>query len=266
MDLKLSGKRALVTGSSAGLGEAIVKLLAAEGVAVVVHGRDADRTHAVAKAIHTAGGRADIALGDLATDAGADAVTVAALAGGPIDILVNNAGVYHHLTWMEATARRWAETYEMNVLSGVRMIQRLVPMMREGRWGRVIQIGGGLAIQPIPMQPDYNASLAARHNLAVSLARELKGSGVTSNVVAPGAILVPSVERLLMEIAPRFGWGDTWEQIEAGAVRDMIPNDVGRLGRPEEIAAAVAYLASPLTDYVSGAVLRVDGGTIRSVH
>src|SRR6266403_4306355 len=85
MDLKLSGKRALVTGSSAGLGEAIVQLLAAEGVAVVVHGRDADRTHAVAKAIHTAGGRADIALGDLATDAGADAVTVAALAGGPID-------------------------------------------------------------------------------------------------------------------------------------------------------------------------------------
>ena len=102
MDLKLSGKRALVTGSSAGLGEAIVKLLAAEGVAVVVHGRDADRTHAVAKAIHTAGGRADIALGDLATDAGADAVTVAALAGGPIDILVNNAGVYHHLTGREA--------------------------------------------------------------------------------------------------------------------------------------------------------------------
>ena len=111
MDLKLSGKRALATGSSAGLGEAIVKLLAAEGVAVVVHGRDADRTHAVAKAIHTAGGRADIAIGDLATDAGADAVTVAALAGGPIDILVNNAGVYHHLTWMEATPRRWAETY-----------------------------------------------------------------------------------------------------------------------------------------------------------
>ena len=167
MDLKLSGKRALVTGSSAGLGEAIVKLLAAEGVPVVVHGRDADRTHAVAKAIHTAGGRADIALGDLATDAGADAVTVAALAGGPIDILVNNARVYHHLTWVEATPRRWAETYEMNVLSGVR-----------------IQIGG-LAIQPIPMQPDYNASLAARHNLAVSLARKLKGSGVTSNVVPP---------------------------------------------------------------------------------
>src|SRR4029077_4590685 len=99
--------------------------------------------------------------------------------------------------------------------------------VRARGWGRGIQIGGGLAQQPIAMQPDYNASLAARHNLAVSLARELKDSGVTSNVVAPGAILVPSVEKLLREIAPRHGWGETWDQIEAGAVRDMIPNDVG---------------------------------------
>ena len=84
--------------------------------------------------------------------------------------------------------------------------------------------------------------------------------------MAPGAILVASVENLLVEVAPRYGWGERWEEIERGCVRDMIPNDVGRLGRPEEIAAAVAYLASPLADYVSGAVLRVDGGTIRSVH
>jgi 3-oxoacyl-[acyl-carrier protein] reductase len=102
--------------------------------------------------------------------------------------------------------------------------------------------------------------------IAVSLARELKGTGVTSNVLAPGAILVESVERLLVDIAPRFGWGDTWDEIERGCVRDMVPNDVGRLGRPEEIAAAVAYLASPHADYVSGAVLRLDGGTIRSVN
>jgi 3-oxoacyl-[acyl-carrier protein] reductase len=266
MDLKLAGKRALVTGSSAGLGEAIAKLLAAEGVAVIIHGRDDNRTKAVAHAIRTAGGCAEIALGDLGTDAGADAVTSAALAGGAVDILVNNAGAYHHLSWMEATPDRWIETYQSNVLSGVRMIHRLVPKMREKCWGRVIQIGGGLAIQPIAMQPDYEASLAARHNLAVSLARELKDTGVTSNVVAPGAILVSSVEKLLVDIAPRYGWGNTWEEIERGCVRDIVPNDVGRLGRPEEIAAAVAYLASPHADYVSGAVLRVDGGTIRSVN
>jgi 3-oxoacyl-[acyl-carrier protein] reductase len=266
MDLRLAGKRALVTGSSAGLGEAIAKFLAAEGAVVVVHGRNVGRIYAVAEAIHAAGGRAEIAIGDLSTDGGAETVVLAAQAGGDIDILVNNAGSYHRLTWMQATPDRWIETYQSNVVSSVRMIHRLVPRMKERRWGRVIQIGGGLAIQPIPMQPDYEASLAARHNLAVSLARELKDTGVTSNVVAPGAIRVPSVEELLVGIAPRFGWGTRWEDIERGCVRDMVPNDVGRLGRPEEVAAAVAYLASCHADYVSGAVLRVDGGTIRSVN
>ena len=264
MDLRLKGKRALVTGSTAGLGEAIAKLLAAEGVAIVVNGRNESRAVSVVDEIVAAGGLAEIAVGDLATDAGADAVAQKALAGGVIDILVNNAGYYHHLNWTTATPEIWMETYEVNVISAVRMIQRIVPTMRERGWGRVIQIGGGLGLQPIPMQPDYNASLAARHNLAVSLARELKDSGITSNVVAPGAILVPAVKQLLTEIAPRHGWGEAWEEIERGCVRDMVPNDVGRLGRPEEIAAAVAYLASPHADYVSGAVLRVDGGTIRS--
>ncbi|MGI8336652.1 SDR family NAD(P)-dependent oxidoreductase [Actinomadura scrupuli] len=266
MDLRLTGKRALVTGSSAGIGAEIARLLAAEGAGVVVHGRDKTRAEAVAEGIRADGGHAVVAVGDLSTDAGADAVTAAALAGGDIDILVNNAGSYEHLSWTEATAERWAATYETNVISGVRMIQRLVPRMRERRWGRVIQIGGGLAQQPIAAQPDYNASLAARHNLAVSLARELKDSGVTSNVVAPGAIRVAAVEELLTAVAPGFGWGETWEEIERGVVRDLVPNDVGRLGRPEEIASAVAYLASPLADYVSGATLRVDGGTIRAVH
>jgi 3-oxoacyl-[acyl-carrier protein] reductase len=265
MDLQLTGKRALVTGSSAGLGEAIARMLAAEGAAVVVHGRDESRTRAVGDAIRSSGGRADLAIGDLSTDEGADLVARLALAGGDVDILVNNAGGYHHLSWHDAKPALWMETYEKNVVSGVRMIQRLVPMMCRRRWGRVITIGGGLALQPAAPQPDYNASLAARHNLSVSLARELKGTGVTSNVVAPGAIRVQAVEDLLTRLAPSRGWGTSWEEIERGAVHEFVPNDVGRLGRPEEIAAAVAYLASPHADYVSGATLRVDGGTIRSI-
>lgn len=266
MKLGIEGKRALITGSSSGLGEAIAKLLAAEGVAVVVHGRNVERTQRVAEAIRTNNGRADVAIGDLATDAGADEVARAALEGGDIDILVNNAGGYHHVTWHEATPQVWQDTYQTNVISGVRMIHRLVPQMCQRRWGRVITIGGGLAIQPIAVQPDYNASLAARHNLAVSLARQLKDTGVTSNVVAPGAIRVESVERFLEHAASAHGWGSSWEEIERAAVREIVPNDIGRLGRPEEIAAAVAYLVSAHADYVSGAVLRVDGGTIRSVH
>ncbi|KRB51334.1 short-chain dehydrogenase [Rhizobium sp. Root708] len=266
MDMHLTGKRALVTGSSAGLGEATAKMLAAEGAAVVVHGRDAARANAVAKEIREAGGRADVAIGDLANDEGADTVANQALAGGDIDILVNNAGHYHHLDWHSATPDIWAETYQINVLSGVRMIQQLVPAMVKRGWGRVIQIGGGLASQPIPMQPDYEASLAARHNLAVSLARRLKDTGVTSNIVSPGAILVPAVKDLLEKIAPSHGWGDSWDEIERGCVNDMVPNDIGRLGRPEEIAGAVTYLASVHAGYISGATLRVDGGTVRSVN
>ncbi|KOG62074.1 MULTISPECIES: SDR family NAD(P)-dependent oxidoreductase [Streptomyces] len=259
MDLRLTGRRALVTGSSSGLGAAIARLLAAEGADVVVHGRDEARTRQVADAI----GAVAVAIGDLATDEGADAVAAAA---GDVDVLVNNAGAYDHLGWEDATPEVWLHTYEVNVVSGVRMIQRLVPRMRERGWGRVIQIGGGLASQPLAMQPHYNATLAARHNLAVSLARELKDTGVTSNVVAPGAVLVDSVQTLLTRMAPERGWGESWEEIERRAARDFVPNDVGRFGRPEEIAGAVAYLASPYADYVSGATLRVDGGTIRSVN
>lgn len=264
MDTNLRGKRALVTGSSAGIGAAIAAMLAAEGAAVVVHGRDLKRTEAVAQSILSAGGVADTAIGDLSSDEGADAVTEQAFKNGAIDILVNNAGFYHHLDWHTATPQHWAETYDVNVLSGVRMIQRIVPAMVSRGWGRVIQIGGGLASQPIPMQPDYEASLAARHNLAVSLARRLRNTGVTSNIVSPGAILVPAVKELLEKIAPQHGWGETWDEIERGCVNDMVPNDVGRLGRPDEIAGAVIYLASGHADYISGATIRIDGGTVRS--
>ena len=267
MDLRLAGKRALVTGSSSGIGEAVVKLLATEGVAVVVHGRDESRANTVAEAIRAKGGSAEVALGDLTTDAGADAFASAVLAGGPLDILVNNAGAIGFLSWTEATAGDWAQTYNTNVISAVRVIQRLVPQMRERHWGRVIQIGGGLSQQPQAGGPYYNASLAARHNLAVSLARELKDTGVTSNVVSPGAILSSEAARTqLTHLVQARGWGgETWEEIEHNATQNIAPNDVGRLGRPEEIAAAVAYLASPVADYVSGATIRVDGGTIRSV-
>ncbi|MEU0964270.1 SDR family NAD(P)-dependent oxidoreductase [Streptomyces sp. NPDC005917] len=258
MDLKLKGRRALVTGSSSGLGEAIARMLAAEGADVVVHGRDEARTHAVAKTI----GAVSSAVAELTTDEGADLV---ARIAGEADILVNNAGAYDHAGWDAADAQTWTRTYEVNVVSGVRMIRRLVPGMRQRGWGRVIQIGGGLASQPMATQPHYNASLAARHNLAVSLARELKGTGVTSNVVSPGAIMVDSVQNMLTQMAPEHGWGQTWEEIERNAADNFIPNDIGRFGRPVEIAAAVAYLASPYADYISGATIRVDGGTIRSV-
>ncbi|MGO4118661.1 SDR family NAD(P)-dependent oxidoreductase [Rhizobium ruizarguesonis] len=266
MNLDLQGKRALVTGSSSGLGEAIVHFLAKEGASVVVHGRDEKKVADVTSSVRALGGTVDPVLGDLSTDPGADDVCRNALVNGPVDILVNNAGYYGRAGWADTTEDEWLAAYNANVVSGVRMIKRLLPGMRERRWGRIIQIGGGLAQQPMATQPEYNATLAARHNLAVSLARDLKGTGVTSNIVSPGAIKVASVENFLAAASRRFGWGSEWSEIEAGACRDLVPNDINRLGRPDEIAAAVAYLVSQHADYISGAMIRVDGGLNRSLR
>jgi 3-oxoacyl-[acyl-carrier protein] reductase len=265
MDLKLKGKRALVTGSSAGLGEAIARLLAAEGAEVIVHGRDEARAARVAKSINETGGRAIYVLGDLSTDEGADALANGALAGGPIDILVNNAGAYIPRPWMQVSVNDWRDSYNVNVLAYVRMIHRLLPAMKTLGWGRMVQIGSSGGIEPFALQPDYLAATAARHNLTVSLARELKGTGITSNTVAPGPMLVENTRNMLMNMAGQFGWGDNWADIERNAVEQFVQNDVGRFGKPEEVAAAVAYLSSPMADYVTGALLRVDGGHTKSV-
>lgn len=262
MDMGLTGKRALITGSSAGLGRAIAEMLAAEGAFVVVHGRDGGRSHAVVDHIRGRGGAAVALVGDLTSAAEAAAVCDAA---GAVDILVNNAGYYDGLSWPELSDEQWAHIYEANVISGVRMIRHLVPGMRERGWGRVIQIGGGLALQPAALQPHYNATLAARHNLTVSLARELAGSGVTANIVAPGAILTEPTRDLTERVAADHGWGPDWDDIEAAASAAWFPNDVGRFGRPDEIAAAVTFLASSHADYISGADLRVDGGVVRTI-
>jgi NAD(P)-dependent dehydrogenase (short-subunit alcohol dehydrogenase family) len=265
MDLQLKGKRALVTGSSAGLGEAIARLLAAEGAEVMVHGRNGDRAAAVVKSIVDSGGKAIYVLGDLSTDKGADNVTDAALAGGPVAILVNNAGAYQPKPWLQVSVDDWQDSYNVNVLAYVRMIHRLLPAMKTLGWGRMIQIGSSGGIEPFALQPDYLAATAARHNLTVSLARELKGTNITSNTVAPGPMLVENTRQMLLGMAAQYGWGDEWADIERHAVEQFVQNDVGRFGKPEEVATAVAYLTSPMADYVTGALLRIDGGHTRSV-
>lgn len=266
MELGLAGKRALVTGSTSGIGEAVARMLAEEGAAVIVHGRNADRAHRVADSITTMGGRAEIVLGDISADEGARHVASSALAAGPVDILVNNAGAYDYRSWDQAGPEDWSTSYQVNVISGVRLVKELVPAMRDRGWGRVVQIGAGLAIQPLAEQPHYNAAMAARHNLAASLARELASTGVTSNTVSPGPILVGSVQKILSVLARDHSWGESPEEIETGAARDLFPNDVGRLGRPVEVASAVCYLCSQHAGYISGSILSVDGGAIRSVH
>ena len=167
MDLQLVGKRAVVTGSSSGIGEAIAKFLAAEGASVVVHGRREAEAKRVAAEIGAAGGRAVVALGDLSTDAGADAVAKATIdAFGGADILVNNAGAFPQGAWLDSDAAEWTDLYNQNVGSMVRLITRLVPGMKQRRWGRVISIASGVATMPFGDMANYSATKAANVNLA----------------------------------------------------------------------------------------------------
>jgi 3-oxoacyl-[acyl-carrier protein] reductase len=149
MNLQLENKRALVTGSNSGIGEAIAKALAAEGTAVVVHGRDETKTRRVADEITRSGSRAAVAIGDLASDVEAQRVVDAALAAfGSIDILVNNAGVFHVRGWWDTAPAQWIEIYNQNVGGSVRLVQALAPPMRDRRWGRIIQISPGPIMTP----------------------------------------------------------------------------------------------------------------------
>jgi 3-oxoacyl-[acyl-carrier protein] reductase len=267
MDLQLRGKRAVVTGSSSGIGEAIAKALAAEGVAVVVHGRREAEAKRVAGEITAKGGKAVVALGDLATDAGADAVVKIAEGLGGADILVNNAGAFPQKPWLESTAAEWNDLYNQNVGSMVRIITRLVPGMKQRRWGRVISLASAVAVAPFPGMASYSATKAVALNLAVSLSKDLAGTGITSNAVSPGMIVTPGVEDMLKAMAPQYGLPpDDFATLEQFAVKNMVPNPSARLGRVEDIAAAVTFLASPLAGYINGANIRVDGGSVPTMN
>ena len=262
MDLQVTGKRALVTGSSSGLGEAIAKVLAAEGVQVVVQGRRAEGVERVRSAIASTGGAAAGVVGDLRDDSEANRVADAALSAfGGIDILVNNAGALAPGDWRtEGAAALWNDLFNQNVASMVRVIQRLVPLMRERRWGRVIGLASVVADLPPSNVPHYGVTKAASLNLSSSLAKDLAGSGVTSNAVGPGLVHTPGTEDLFRAWSRKFGWGDDLEDVKRRVVEHLAPNPSGRVCRPEDVAYVVAFLASPHASYINGANIRVDGG------
>ena len=267
MDLQLHGKRALVTGSNSGIGEAIAMTLAREGASVVVHGRREGEAKRVAAAIVAAGGKAAVALGDLAFDDAAAQVAKSALAAfGGIDILVNNAGAFPSRGWMDATPAEWSALYNQNVGSMVRMIQLLSPQMKTLGWGRIIQIASGVAAEPVTTLVDYAATKAASVNLTGSLAKFLAHTGITANVVSPGAIATEGLKDMFTGIAAKSGWGNDWAEIEKRVVADVIPNPCGRLGLPQDVADAVVFLASPRAGYINGANIRVDGGLIPTTN
>lgn len=265
MNLQLTDKRVLVTGSYRGTGEATARAFADEGATVVVHGLEAGQAEPVAASIVAAGGKAVAVNGDLTTEAGADAVSAAA---GTIDVLVNNYGTASGGTWRETETSSWTEMYERNVLSGVRMAQRLVPAMRERTWGRVIFVGTVGSVRPRAVMPGYYSAKAALPAVVLSLAKDLAGTGITVNCVSPGILRTAEVEAYYRARAAKKGWGDDWSEIERRAVADVFSagSPAHRFGLTSEVAATVVFVASEQAAYINGVDLRVDGGAADCVR
>jgi 3-oxoacyl-[acyl-carrier protein] reductase len=263
MDLQLVGKRALVTGSSIGIGEGIARRLAAEGALVILHGRNVARLGKIADDIRASGGEAAYIVGDLESDEGAAAV--AAWAAEPfngVDILVNNAGGRRPGApndWFDIELGDWTGTFNQNVLSAVRMIKALAGPMKERGWGRIVNISSMAGQSTSGVLAEYAAAKAAINNLTLGLAKVLAMSGVTANSVSPGMIRTPGLERVLAQMVKQQGFADV-EAAGQWMMTNVLRQSVGRLGEPEDVADTVAWLASPRSDFVNGANIRVDGG------
>jgi NAD(P)-dependent dehydrogenase (short-subunit alcohol dehydrogenase family) len=263
MKIDLSGKTAVVTGSTVGIGFASAKGLAACGVAVVVNGRtqeNVDRALASLKeAIPAAVARGVAA--DLGTAAGCDALVRAEPAA---DILVNNVGIFGPRDFYEIPDEEWMRFFEVNVMSGVRLSRAYLPGMLERDWGRIIFISSESGINIPPEMLHYGVTKTA--NLAVSrgLAKLAAGSGVTVNAVLPGPTLSEGVVEMLKDEVQKTG--KPVEEVAREFVLKHRPSSIiRRPATPEEVANMVVYAASPQASATTGAALRVDGGVVESI-
>lgn len=269
MDLGLAGKRALVTGSSSGIGAAIATMLAAEGAQVIVHGRNVERAQAVVRRIVDLGGMAKLACGDLSTDSEAAKVSEAAMAAfGSVDILVNNAGGAiegENRSWFHATPEDFHVGYDRNLVAAVRMIHAVVPAMKERGWGRIINIGTAAGTTPTSGQAEYGPAKAAMLNMTMGLSKALARSGVTCNAISPGMVRTEGLNRFLTAFAEKRGWGDDVQRAEDYVLKGSGQTSA-KVGEIDDIAYAVAFLASPRADFINGTNLHVDGGASPSLH
>jgi 3-oxoacyl-[acyl-carrier protein] reductase len=262
VDLDLQGKRALVTGSSKGIGVAIARTLAKEGVSIVVHGRNEQAARAVAAELGGAG-KAAVVIGDLSDLATTDKVCEQALeAFGGIDILVNNAGTAVPGNWDKTVPQAWTDLYATNVAPAVALCAKLAPLMKQRGWGRLIHIGSSSAAIGLPKAPEYAASKAALAAMSSSLAKHYGEFGVTSNILGVGTINnLGMFKGLDAEESSAAIYG----MVTGGAGGHYNLNPLKRMGKPEEVAFVVAMLASPRSAFVNGALIRVDGGKVPNI-
>ena len=258
MDLGLQGKVALVLASTKGLGQAMAISLAKEGAKVVVTGRDQKDLEATVAQIKAQGGNALALPWDLYDLSVIDAkIGIVEKTVGPIDILVNNTGGPPPTLAANQPAELWQQNFSNLVLSIIKITDRVLPGMRERKWGRVITSTSSGMVAPIPNLAISNAMRASLMGWSKTLAAEVAKDGVTVNIILPGRIATARLKQLDQAKADREG--KTYEEV-AKAGLTTIP--VGRYGAPEEYGDVAAFLASRQASYVTGAMIRVDGGAI----
>jgi NAD(P)-dependent dehydrogenase (short-subunit alcohol dehydrogenase family) len=262
MDLKLTDKLALVTGSTAGIGHAIAERLAREGARVIVNGRtQAAVDAAVAEIKSSTGAEALGFAGDLGTAAAAEELV---RLYPDVEILINNLGIFEAKPFEEIPDEDWMRFFEVNVLSGVRLARLYLPAMKRRNWGRIIFISSESAIQIPTEMVHYGVTKTAQLAVARGIAESVAGTGITVNSVLPGPTKSRGVEEWLKSLAKAEGKAP--EEIEKEFFEKARPTSlVKRFLAPEEIAALVAYVASPLASATTGAALRADGGVVKSV-
>jgi NAD(P)-dependent dehydrogenase (short-subunit alcohol dehydrogenase family) len=263
VDLKLSEKIALVSGSTAGIGFAIAAMLAKEGASVVVNGRTSERVSAAVAAIQDIAPEAEVKgiAANLATSDGCNALIEQV---PQVDILVNNLGVYEPKPFADITDEDWRSIIEANVMSGVRLSRHYMPQMMENNWGRIIFISSESAINIPAEMIHYGMTKAAQVAIARGLAETTAGTNVTVNSILAGPTRSEGVETFVQNLA--ISQGIDPQQVEKAFFEKTRPSSlIQRFATPDEVAAMVVYVASPLAAATNGAALRVEGGVVRSI-
>jgi 3-oxoacyl-[acyl-carrier protein] reductase len=260
MDLGIKGKRALVLGGNRGIGFGIAQALAREGVDVAIAARDERRLAEAGEALRVTGARIDTAQIDL-EHVGTLPAFAKALDErlGTIDILVNNTGGPAYGGATNRPAEEWSDRFQDMVLSVITLTDCLLPAMRQRRWGRIITVVSSGVIQPIPILGISNALRASLVAWSKTLSAEVAADGVTANILVPGRIDTERV-RLTDEAMAK----QQRISVDEAKKRSTTTIPVGRYGQVEEIGAAAAFIASVQASYMTGAMVRVDGGIVRS--
>lgn len=259
MNLKLNGKSALVTASSAGIGFEIAKALAAEGADVILTGRVQDKLdEAAARIVEATGRRPRAVAADAATEAGAQALFAAV---PTVDILVNNLGIYESKPFAAVTDDDWRRFFDVNVVGGARLARQYFQPMLDRNWGRIIFISSESAFMVPPTMIHYSVTKAAQVTITRGLAEMTKGTGVTVNSVLPGPTRSENIVDFLRSVSENPE-GTPEELEEEFFRRHRQTSLLQRMIEGEEVANMVAYLASPLASATNGAAVRVEGGLL----